>query len=140
MSEREILTVDILLVGDRGSVLLIERTKSPYEDRLVMPGGHHENGESLRQAAQRELNEEVGILVDEADLEFLVKLVASDRDPRPGRRISYVFMLNVTEFILTQAQPASDAKQVHIVPLRDITPEMMGFDHYLAIEALRALL
>ena len=55
-----------------GKVLLVERGKEPWKGKWSLPGGSLEFGETVRQAAHRELAEETGI---EADL---VKLVDVD--------------------------------------------------------------
>lgn len=55
-----------------GKVLLVERGKEPWKGKWSLPGGSLEFGETVRQAAHRELAEETGI---EA---VLVKLVDVD--------------------------------------------------------------
>ncbi len=136
-SDALIKTVDVLLVAEQASVLLISRGKPPFENKLVMPGGHVEQGERLEIAASRELYEEVGILLSPIALKPLCILNAVDRDPRPGTRVSTVYWMEVNNFVLKIARPGSNIKRVHSIPLKSITPEMMGFDHYQAIEVLR---
>ncbi len=132
-------TVDGVLVCD-GRVLLIERTKPPYEDKFVFPGGHVEEGESLAEAVIRELQEEVGVEVSASDLTYLLKLDAPGRDPRPGERVAHVFWMRVCASVFETAAAGSDARAIHILSLSEISAEMMGFDHYLAIERLREVL
>jgi len=134
------MTVDVLIDDDSGFTLLIERAKEPFMDKLVMPGGHVEGGESFRQAAVRELAEEVGVVVEMEQLQELCYLDASDRDPRPGHRESQVYRLHVPSIHRLGAKAASDAKRIRIVAHASLTPDMIGFDHYQAIEALRAKL
>ena len=55
-----------------GKVLLVERGKEPWKGKWSLPGGGLEFGETVREAARRELHEETGI---EADL---IKLVDID--------------------------------------------------------------
>ncbi|HAU66503.1 TPA: DNA hydrolase [Candidatus Uhrbacteria bacterium] len=132
-------TIDGVLVCD-DRVLLIERTKPPFEDKYVFPGGHVEEGESLIEAVVRELQEEVGVEVSISDLNYLMKLDVPDRDPRPGRRVAHVFWARVSARMFETAEAGSDARAIHILPLNEICAEMMGFDHYLAIERLREVL
>lgn len=132
-----IQTVDILAHDEDENVLLIERAKAPFEDKFVLPGGHVESGESFVCAAVRELSEEACVHVTENRLRSLCVLDAPDRDPRPGQRVSHVFAVKVTREELESARAQSDARSVQSVNLSAITSDMMGFDHYLAIQALR---
>jgi ADP-ribose pyrophosphatase YjhB (NUDIX family) len=54
-----------------GKVLLVERGKEPWKGKWSLPGGSLEFGETVREAARRELVEETGV---EADLERLVDI------------------------------------------------------------------
>jgi 8-oxo-dGTP diphosphatase len=54
-----------------GMVLLVERGKEPWKGKWSLPGGSLEFGETVREAARRELAEETGV---EADLEKLVDI------------------------------------------------------------------
>ena len=136
---KTIKTVDIALVDGEGNVLLIERAKPPFMDRLVFPGGHVEDGETDLDAAVRELEEEVSIVIDRSLLKSLMKLDHSDRDPRPGKRESHVFSANVARKVLIGACAKSDARSVRTIPIKTLKPEMIGFDHYKVVVALRKL-
>src|SRR5689334_8263705 len=88
------VTVDLAILTVRdGSlqILLIRRGNPPYEDHLALPGGFIREGEGLREAALRELNEETGL---DGSLLHLTELGAygdPERDPR-GRIISVAFL------------------------------------------------
>lgn len=72
MSKRANPTVDVcvLLTREDGHVLLGQRTGTGFADgQFGIPGGHLEEDESATQGAARELKEEVGVLIDPADLE-----------------------------------------------------------------------
>lgn len=133
-----ILTVDILVTIAKKEVLLIKRAKPPFEDRLVMPGGHVEDGEELCVAAARELEEETRLTVSSKDLVALLVLDAIDRDPRPGRRVSHVFWIDLVDRSLVEmCRAESDAKEIVIRSLDSLTVNEIGFDHWLAIENIK---
>lgn len=61
------IAVYVLLVKD-GKVLLSRRANTGYMDGMYsLPAGHVEEGESLLEAALRELKEEVGVTANPAD-------------------------------------------------------------------------
>lgn len=133
-----ILTVDILVTIAKKEVLLIKRAKPPFEDRLVMPGGHVENGEELVMAAVRELEEETRLIVSSESLTPFLILDQIDRDPRPGHRVSHVFWIDLvdrTQVEMCCAQ--SDAKEIVIRSIDSLTADEIGFDHWLAIAKIK---
>lgn len=88
------VTVDVvaLTVTDGElHVLLVERGLEPFVGRLALPGGFVLKGESLTQAAQRELAEETGMLPP-GHLEQLKTYGPIGRDPR-GPVLSIAFLL-----------------------------------------------
>jgi 8-oxo-dGTP diphosphatase len=56
-----IIPLTVCAVVRDGRMLFIRRKKFPFEGLLSMPGGKIEFGETLEQAAARELEEETGI-------------------------------------------------------------------------------
>ena len=50
-----------VVVWQGGKVLLIRRGKPPRQGQWSLPGGHQELGETVREAAVREVREEAGI-------------------------------------------------------------------------------
>ncbi len=85
------VTVDIVLLrhGEQGpEVLLIQRAHPPFAEHWALPGGFVDKGETLAQAAHRELQEETGL--KETQLRQLAAFGTPGRDPR-GWTISIAF-------------------------------------------------
>ncbi|MDR1708373.1 MAG: NUDIX domain-containing protein [Candidatus Accumulibacter sp.] len=73
MTARQGIPTGVHIVCERaGEILLLLRAGTGFFDGLYsLPGGHVEEGESIRQAAARELEEETGLRVAIGDLEWL---------------------------------------------------------------------
>jgi len=118
------VAVDLVIFTVReGSlqVLLIERGIPPYQGQWALPGGFVLEGETLEDAARRELQEETGLR--NIYLEQLYTFGDPDRDPR-GRTIAVAY------YALTPpAQPraATDAAKAGWHPAAR-TPKL-AFDH-----------
>src|SRR5262245_11264212 len=106
----------VLLDGDR--VLLVERARPPNAGRWTVPGGVVEAGESMREAALRELREETGLECTLGPIvEILERIVPDD----VGRaRFHYV----IVDFLGTapagELRATSDASDARFIPLRDL--------------------
>jgi bifunctional NMN adenylyltransferase/nudix hydrolase len=131
-------TVDIAIVIARREIVLIGRAKPPFADRLVLPGGHVDpEDEDNAHAAARELKEEIGLDIDPGRLSPLMTLDRPNRDPRPGTRISEVFILHLdSREDVACCAPGSDAASLHVREIGSLTEEEIGFDHFEAIRAL----
>lgn len=119
---RPAVTVDAILIGNRQSVLLIERGRDPFKGRWALPGGFIDMDESLETACQREVEEETGLRVGE--LKQFKTYGAVNRDPR-HRTISVVFYAFLNEEM--DAYAGDDAAKAQWFPL-DQLPEL-AFDH-----------
>lgn len=90
----------VMVIDDADQVLLVRHT---YMPGWFLPGGGVERGETMRQAAERELREEVGVLASEplsffglyanfkefkSDHVALYVLRAYEVQPRPNREIA----------------------------------------------------
>ncbi|QIG49508.1 NUDIX domain-containing protein [Nordella sp. HKS 07] len=76
-----------------GKVLLVERGKDPWKGKWSLPGGGLEFGETVREAAARELAEETGVAAD------LVKLVDVDdaiMHDESGRAVAHYLIVCFT--------------------------------------------
>jgi nucleoside triphosphatase len=59
-------TVGALIVNKQGKILLTKSHK--WFDKYTLPGGHIEVGETMKEAVAREVNEEVGLDVEVAEM------------------------------------------------------------------------
>jgi 8-oxo-dGTP diphosphatase len=106
------VAVDLVIFTLRDGALhalLIQRAAPPFEGRWALPGGFILHGESLEDAALRELGEETG--VRNVYLEQLYSFGDPDRDPR-ARVISvaYYALVAADRAPLSAGSDASDAR------------------------------
>ncbi len=101
-------------------IVLVERRNPPVG--LALPGGFVEVGESVEDAAVREIKEETGLDVR------LSHLLGVYSDPRRDPRFHVVSVVFVGD---AEGEPkaGSDAKNVRIFSLEDIPLEKLVFDH-----------
>jgi 8-oxo-dGTP diphosphatase len=61
-----------ILLEKEGKYLFLRRKYTGWNDgKLTLPSGHIDQGEGVRRAGAREAEEEVGIIINETDLEFI---------------------------------------------------------------------
>ena len=65
--ESPTVTVSTLIIANK-SILLMKRAILPYVGKWAPPGGYPEKGESMREAAVREIHEEVGLQIPQSTL------------------------------------------------------------------------
>lgn len=74
MSERHLTctAVFVILEQEDGKVFFLRRANTGWADGLLtVPAGHVDKGDTIRQAAVKEVREEAGVEVKEEDLEFV---------------------------------------------------------------------
>lgn len=114
------LTVDIIIKTEEG-VVLIKRKNDPFKGKWAIPGGFVEYGETVENAARREVKEETGL---EVELEDLVGVYSDpDRDPR-GHMVSICYSAVRKGGNL---RPDTDAEDVKI--FKEIPWNNLAFDH-----------
>ena len=100
--------VSVLVARDR-KVLLVKRAKPPV-GLWSLPGGHVELGETLRQAALRELAEETGI---EAEITGLIDCIDIINKNRRGELENhYIISIFAARWIGGEAVAGDDASAV----------------------------
>ena len=109
------------LVFHKNQVLLIKRGKSPSKGMWTVPGGKLELGESLQEAAEREVFEETGLTVKAGNPLYIFDMVAKD----DGGRIKYHYVIVDLEARYIKGQPiagddAADARWVRYTELESL--------------------
>ena len=132
------MTVDIVIFTVRNGgleVLLVKRGVPPFESQYAIPGGFIRDGESIEDAALRELYEETG--VRNVFLEQLYTFGDPKRDPR-GRVITVSYYALIASDKLSLVAGA-DAAEASWFPANDLPS--LAFDHQsildYALERLR---
>ena len=91
--------------GDQ--VLLVRRGKAPRWGQWSLPGGAQHLGETVAEAACREVREEVGLDLALGDIIATVDLI--ERDPEQRVRYHYTLVDFIAEAPDATLQPGSDA-------------------------------
>lgn len=141
-------TVDIViftLKKNHLEVLLIERRDDPFQGFWALPGGFvdvgeghspgQNQGETLEEAAERELREETGLrrIRDDVFLEQLYTFGAPNRDPR-GRVITVAYYALISPEAYHRVEAGDDAKNIKWVRIEDLLQESLAFDHATIID------
>jgi len=123
---RAALTVDCVVFGfEAGKLkaLLIQRGAPPFKGAWALPGGFVREGETLVEAARRELKEETGLR--DVFLEQLYTFGEVDRDPRERVvSVAYYALVKSAEHPAAGATDASDAAWFAVSEL-----PRLAFDH-----------
>jgi len=115
------LTVDAIVIDGQGRLLLVERGRDPYKGSFALPGGFVEYGETVEDAAARELKEETGLRA--TAIELVGVYSDPNRDPR-GHTVTIVFHLRVEG---GELKAGDDAAKARFFPVDQLPP--LAFDH-----------
>lgn len=119
------LAVDAIILEEE-SIVLVKRQNQPFAGMWALPGGFVEYGETVEDAARREVAEETGLAVK---IEKLAGVYSDPgRDPR-GHTVSVVFLC---KNVGGKMKADSDAADVGVFPLAKLPP--LAFDHKKIIE------
>jgi 8-oxo-dGTP diphosphatase len=119
-------TVDVILERD-SMVLMVKRKKDPFKDRLALPGGFINEGETVEDAMRREA-------IEETSLEVLPKdILGVYSDPRRDPRkhiLTVVFVGIIAGGEIRASDDAASIEWIHLSSIDDLQQQnQLAFDH-----------
>ena len=106
----------VVVKNDR--VLLIKRNKPPGEGLWAIPGGRVELGETLQQAAEREIMEETGLTIQAKDPVYTFEVIEPGGTGRP--RFHYVIIDLAAEYVKGELSPSDDASEARWISSQEL--------------------
>ena len=127
------------VVGWRGGdVLLIQRGKEPMRGSWSIPGGSHDLGETVREAAVREVLEETGV---EISLGPIIDVIDTVRRDEEGRvRTHYTLVDFAATWVAGEPVAGDDAMAAEFVPYQAALERLTWSETARVIQESRALL
>lgn len=116
--ERPFLAASAALIRD-GRLLLATRGKPPLAGIFSLPGGLVETGETLAEAALRELREEVGVTGEVVDVIGPVEFLERDGEGRVSHH--FVILAHLVRWVAGEPCTGEEASE-----LRWIGPDEIG--------------
>ena len=99
-------------------VLLVQRGKPPGKGVWAIPGGRVKIGETLKQAAQREVLEETGLTIRAGDPVFSLEVIEKDA---AGEVLFHFYIVDLDgEYINGRIQPGDDAQNARWVSKEEL--------------------
>lgn len=102
-----------VVVFRKDKILLVKRANQPGKGLWAIPGGRIKLGETLRQAAEREVREETGILIKPKESISVFEVI--ERDENNTIRFHYVIVDLLAEYLSGELSPGTDASEARWV-------------------------
>ena len=107
------------VVFKNNCVLLVRRGQAPSEGLWAIPGGSVEIGETLQEAAEREILEETGIRIRAGKPIYTFDVI--DRDAEGKIRFHYVIVDLAADYVSGQPAAGDDAAEARWVSTHEIS-------------------
>ena len=107
------------VVFNDSRVLLVRRAQPPSRDLWAIPGGRVEIGETLQEAAEREIFEETGVTILAREPVYTFDYIDRDRSGRT--RFHYVIIDLTADYIRGSLKAGDDAAEARWVSSEEIT-------------------
>jgi 8-oxo-dGTP diphosphatase len=129
MDKPKIITAPRAAVGavviKEGKVLLVKRSYSPQKDKWAIPGGSVNLGETLQEAAEREVMEETGLTIAAKEPVYSFDLI--ERNAKGDIVFHYVIVDLLADHVSGDPQPADDVSDARWFGPEEIeSPEITG--------------
>lgn len=123
--ERPLLAVSTIVRRD-GLILLVKRARPPFEGHWSFPGGLVELGETLKEAATREVREEAGVEVEIGEQIETVEIIHRDEADEVDRH--YVLAVFVASWQAAEIAAGDDAAEARWFDPNDVADLTMTPD------------
>ena len=106
------------VVFKQDKVLLVLRGKPPAEKQWSIPGGCVELGGTLQEAAEREIAEETGVVIQAKNPIYTFDVI--ERDENGHIRFHYVIVDLAADYVSGELRAGDDAADVSWVSIKDL--------------------
>jgi ADP-ribose pyrophosphatase len=106
------------VVFRENKVLLVKRNKPPGKGLWAIPGGRLELGETLQEAAEREVREETGVIIRARNPAYTFEVI--ERDNQGCIRFHYVIVDLLADYISGDPHPESDVSEARWIDRHDL--------------------
>ncbi len=106
------------IVFENDRVLLVRRGQPPSQDLWAIPGGRVKLGETLQEAAEREILEETGITIRAREPVYTFDYIEVDGSSRP--RFHYVIIDLIADVVGGKIRAGDDAADVRWVAAAEL--------------------